>query len=116
MHGSVIQTGVTLADGLWHYLCVSLSPSEALVTVVVDAQGGCDAASRLSTSSYTVPPPSNGATGMPLARGGCLSIGQLTRPDDVGCVQFDATYSYEGYLNELTLWSTLLPSSKVCCQ
>ena len=116
VRGNVVQTSVTLSDGLWHFLCVSLSLAEALVTVVLDAQGGCDPASRLSTSTYSLslPQPGNGTASLPLVSDGCLAIGQLTRPHDVGCAQIDSTYSYEGYLNELTLWSTLLPVAKVC--
>lgn len=40
--GSTRNTGITIvADGLWHYLCVSWQPLKHLLTVVVDADQVC---------------------------------------------------------------------------
>lgn len=40
--GSTRNTGISMvADGLWHYLCVSWQPAKHLLTVAVDADQAC---------------------------------------------------------------------------
>ncbi len=50
---------------------------------------------------------------MPVPSGGCWTIGQLPDANDTSCSQLHPLYSYEGYLREVTLWSTLLTARAV---
>ena len=107
MHDTAITTGVVVADGLWHHLCVAWSTMESLVVVALDGQSGIDAATRSPSLAFHVP------STAPLESGGCFTIGQLALPEDTTCALFDPAFTYEGYLNELTLWTSLLPQSQV---
>ena len=107
MHDTAITTGVVVADGLWHHLCVAWSTMESLVVVALDGQSGIDAATRSPSLAFHVP------STAPLESGGCFTIGQLALPEDTTCALFDPAFTYEGYLNELTLWTSLLPMSQV---
>jgi hypothetical protein len=49
----------------------------------------------------------------PIARGGCWLIGQRPATGDVSCSRLNPAYSYEGYMREVTMWTTLLSVAKV---
>ena len=120
LHVSVhdVTTGSHLdyTDGLWHFVCTAWSASEGVAAVSMDAQSGCDRGSRFSDSDHSfriAQGPHWSSTAVPIAGGGCFVIGQLPLPEDTSCTMFDPTYSFEGYLSEMSLWSRLLSSSDV---
>ncbi len=111
VHGVIQETNAIVADGFWHFVCVAWSSTEAKAIVSVDGQSGCDAATRSATSVFSMPVPV-GRTAA-LAGGGCFLVGQLAYRDDTSCTELNPLFTYEGYLNELTVWSALLSATQV---
>jgi hypothetical protein len=48
-----------------------------------------------------------------LSGGGCVLVGQRATLGDSNCTRLDPAFSFEGYLRDLSLWSTRLTSGKV---
>lgn len=97
-HNTSVQTTVEPFDGLWHHVCTTWS-NDGTTNVYLDVDQ--------STFSGTV---SSGD----LARGGCLTLGQLATESDSACVVFDPAYTYEGYLADVTFWAGTVTPAQVC--
>jgi hypothetical protein len=55
----------------------------------------------------------NAAVSTGLNPGGCWLVGQRATVGDANCTKMDPMYSYEGYLREVSLWTVVLPHSRV---
>lgn len=107
--GESSSTVVQPFDGLWHFFCTSWTASTATATLSVDVDQSVDSVVIVGSGSGS------------FDRGGCLMFGQLGADSDTTCTQLRNEYSYEGYMTDVTLWSTILSTTDVglfvlfCC-
>jgi Pentaxin family len=92
-------------DGLWHYVCASWTSSTSTVNLYLDVDQ--------VTDSLKVESSGDADSGSPLARDGCITIGQLVASSDSDCTLLEPGYSFEGYITDITLWSKNLNVSEV---
>ena len=95
----------SVSDGVWHFLCVSWYNVNTTVEVTLDA-----AKQQTLNIGYGSGNPDFGTA---LSTGGCITLGQHNAASDRNCTKYVSTYSYEGYLSEVTLWSRVLQASEV---
>ena len=99
-------TNVTVADGLWHHLCVAWLNTNNTVTVNLDAGKRYETVNVGFGKDVDI--------GKAFTAGGCITLGQHNAPKDRDCSTFLPAYSYEGYMSDFTLWNRVLTRSEVC--